>query len=62
MDTERFGETQTLDLKPGGRDLPVTDENKLEYVHLICLQKLTGSIRAQVDIFRCVCRHYHLQL
>jgi len=48
MDTEQFGVTQTVDLKPNGRNIPVTDDNKLEYVHLICLSKLTGSIRDQV--------------
>ena len=29
---ERFGETITIDLKPGGADIPVTNENKKEYV------------------------------
>lgn len=32
VDDEQFGETQTIDLKPGGRDIPVTNENKQEYV------------------------------
>ncbi len=31
-DDERFGETQTIDLKPNGRDIEVTNENKKEYV------------------------------
>jgi hypothetical protein len=31
-DDERFGETVTIDLKPGGRDIEVTNENKKEYV------------------------------
>lgn len=31
-DDERFGETQTIDLKPGGSDIEVTNENKKEYV------------------------------
>ena len=48
IDTEKFGETRTVDLKPNGRNIPVTDENKLEYVHLVCHQKLTGSVREQV--------------
>jgi len=32
VDDEQFGETRTIDLKPGGRDIPVTNENKQEYV------------------------------
>lgn len=29
---ERFGETVTVDLKPNGRNIEVTDENKKEYI------------------------------
>jgi E3 ubiquitin-protein ligase NEDD4 len=32
VDEERFGELETIDLKPNGRNIPVTDENKLEYI------------------------------
>jgi E3 ubiquitin-protein ligase NEDD4 len=32
VEDEQFGETKTIDLKPGGRDIPVTNENKREYV------------------------------
>lgn len=32
VDDEKFGERRTIDLKPGGRDIPVTNENKAEYV------------------------------
>ena len=32
VDDEKFGERHTIDLKPGGRDIPVTNENKGEYV------------------------------
>ena len=28
----RFGETVTIDLKPGGQEIEVTNENKNEYV------------------------------
>lgn len=28
----RFGETVTIDLKPGGQEMEVTNENKGEYV------------------------------
>jgi E3 ubiquitin-protein ligase NEDD4 len=29
---DRFGELVTIELKPGGADVPVTEENKKEYV------------------------------
>ena len=32
IDDEQFGELRTIDLKPGGRDIPVTNDNKQEYV------------------------------
>jgi E3 ubiquitin-protein ligase NEDD4 len=31
-DDERFGETVSLELKPGGENIEVTNENKGEYV------------------------------
>jgi E3 ubiquitin-protein ligase NEDD4 len=31
-DDERFGETVSIELKPGGDDIEVTNENKGEYV------------------------------
>lgn len=32
VEDERFGETFTVDLKEGGRDIPVTQENKVEWI------------------------------
>ena len=32
VDDEKFGERRTIELKPGGEDIPVTNENKHEYV------------------------------
>lgn len=29
---DRFGELVTIELKPGGEEVPVTEENKKEYV------------------------------
>ena len=34
-DDNRFGETVTVDLKPDGRNIEVTNENKFEYVELV---------------------------
>ena len=32
IDDEQFGDIKTVDLKPDGRNIPVTNENKKEYV------------------------------
>ena len=37
VDDERFGELVVVDLKPNGREIEVTDENKKEYVELYTL-------------------------
>lgn len=47
---DRFGERVTIDLKPGGNDIEVTNENKHEYVeyapkyHLVNPQTETKRI------------------
>jgi len=35
LQEERFGELVTIELKPGGVDIPVTEENKAEFVELV---------------------------
>lgn len=42
-----FGVTETRDLIPNGRNVTVTEENKMEYVRLSCQMKMTGAIRQQ---------------
>lgn len=39
---EEFGVRSIRDLKPDGRKIDVTDENKTEYVNLVCQMKMTG--------------------
>ena len=51
LQIEEFGVTETRDLKPNGRNLIVAEENKQEYVHLVCQMKMTGAIRKQIDSF-----------
>lgn len=34
-DDERFGETVSIELKPGGENIEVTNENKHEYVEYV---------------------------
>lgn len=47
LEVQEFGVTEIRDLKPNGRNIPVTEENKLEYIHLVCQLKMCGSIRQQ---------------
>lgn len=49
VDAEEFGETQVIDLKPNGRNIAVTEQNKQEYVKLVTEQRLTLSIQKQVS-------------
>lgn len=48
---ETFGVTETVDLVPGGRDIPVTEENKQEYVRLVVEHKLVKSVEDQLNHF-----------
>ena len=50
-DLMRFGQLKTVELKPGGADIEVTEENKLEYLDLITQHRMTEAIRPQIDAF-----------
>lgn len=47
-----WGVQKIVDLKPGGRDILVTDENKREYVDLLVRHRLTDSIQEQIEAFK----------
>lgn len=47
LEVQEFGVTEVRDLIPNGRNIIVTEEAKLEYVHLVCQLKMSGSIRQQ---------------
>jgi len=51
MTYEVFGETRTVDLKPGGGDIPVTADNRQEYVDLYVDYVLNKSVKRQFDAF-----------
>lgn len=51
VEVQEFGVTEIRDLKPNGRNMPVTEENKHEYVRLVCQEKMTGAIRKQLGAF-----------
>ncbi|XP_023930490.1 E3 ubiquitin-protein ligase HUWE1 [Lingula anatina] len=48
---QEFGVTEVRDLIPNGRNILVTEENKREYVRLVCQMKMTGAIRKQISAF-----------
>ncbi|OJI97639.1 hypothetical protein ASPVEDRAFT_120924 [Aspergillus versicolor CBS 583.65] len=51
VDDEKFGERRTIELKPGGEDVPVTNENKHEYVELVTEWKIVKRVEEQFNAF-----------
>ena len=51
VETDNFGETTIIDLIPDGRNIPVTEDNKQEYVQLVVEYRLTGSVQEQLESF-----------
>lgn len=52
MLSEEIGKTRVEELKPGGADIAVDKENRIEYIHLMADYKLNRQIRAQCSAFR----------
>lgn len=50
--TMDLGETKVVDLKPDGRNIAVTNDNRLEYIHRLADLKLNVQIRKQCAAFR----------
>ena len=48
---DRFGELVTVELKPGGSRVPVTEENKHEYVDLAVHYRVIGRVKEQFGSF-----------
>ena len=48
---EQFGEEKVIDLIPNGRNIPVTEENKREYVNAQVRYRLTTSVKDQIENF-----------
>lgn len=48
---ERFGETTTVELKPGGVDIEVTNENKKEYVEAMVEWRIQKRVDEQFQAF-----------
>jgi E3 ubiquitin-protein ligase HUWE1 len=49
--SEDFGEDRIIDLIENGRNIPVTEANKQEYVQLVAEYRLTGSVKDQLENF-----------
>eukprot|EP01069_Polyplicarium_translucidae_P011896 Polyplicarium_translucidae@DN4536_c0_g1_i1.p1 len=48
---DEFGSTKVVDLMPNGRDIPVTESNKHDYVRLMCEHKINHGIQDQCEAF-----------
>ncbi|KAI0647654.1 HECT-domain-containing protein [Trametes meyenii] len=48
---EEFGVTNTIDLIPNGSNIPVTRENRLQYIYLVAHYRLTKQIKKQSSAF-----------
>ncbi|VDQ06631.1 unnamed protein product [Trichobilharzia regenti] len=46
-----FGQSETVELKPGGKYIPVTEANRVEYVHSVANYKLNKMIYPHVKAF-----------
>lgn len=46
-----FGQRNIVDLKPGGREIIVTNDNKVEYVRLMTELRTTTEISSQIEHF-----------
>ena len=51
LDASEFGVNKVIELIPNGATMNVTNENKHEYVRLVCQEKMIGSIRQQINSF-----------
>ena len=48
---ERFGEMVTIELKPGGADITVTEDNKKEYVEHVIDYRISKRVKEQFEAF-----------
>ncbi|WVR09546.1 hypothetical protein IAU60_006615 [Kwoniella sp. DSM 27419] len=51
IEDEEFGEKKIVELKRDGASIPVTEENKEEYVRLVVSYRLDNSIKDQIKAF-----------
>jgi len=51
VEVDQFGARDTIDLIPGGRLIPVTNENKQDYVRRVVEHRLLHSVKEQIEHF-----------
>ena len=51
VEVEEFGVCKMRELKEGGASIPVTDENKEEYVQLVCQMKMKGRCFKKASVY-----------
>jgi len=51
IEDHSFGRSQVIDLVKDGRNLPVPEERKAEYVRLVCQYRMTDSISSQIKAY-----------
>lgn len=51
LDEESFGHTSQRDLKPDGANIPLTDENKDEYISLVIQWRFVSRVQEQMNAF-----------
>ena len=49
VDEEVLGQQVTKDLVPGGAEIPVTEENKAEYIKQVIQWRFVARVRLQMD-------------
>ncbi len=52
MDEEQFGTTITRELKPDGAKIPVTNENKNEYIQAVIQWRFVSRVKDQMEAFK----------
>eukprot|EP00066_Takifugu_rubripes_P019350 XP_011608616.1 PREDICTED: E3 ubiquitin-protein ligase NEDD4 isoform X2 [Takifugu rubripes] len=52
VDEELFGQTHQHELKSGGTDIIVTNDNKKEYIHLVIQWRFVNRIQMQMTAFK----------
>lgn len=51
VEDDQFGEIVTIDLKPDGRNIDVTNDNKIEYVELVTEWRISKRVEEQFQAF-----------
>jgi len=51
IDEENFGQTVSIDLRPGGKEIKVTDDNKDEYIQRVIEWRFINRVKKQMDQF-----------